>query len=122
MEDQTPLTDDEGPRPRYQWRRDPHAEHIFAGWDGERQFGRLARAMNDASLWDWNLTCLHGVKDISRLDGWSGREVGARRAARACEDAYDAAMAGKLFGMTQQDVADILADEEFMRKRRAGLI
>ncbi len=86
-----PMTDDE--RPRYQWRRDPHAEHIFAGWDGERQSGRLVREMNDTSLWDWNLTCLHGVKDISRLGGWSGREGRARLAAKACEDAYDA-MAG----------------------------
>ncbi|MDF1631395.1 hypothetical protein [Mycoplana sp. MJR14] len=63
--------------------------------------------MNDTSLWDWNLTCLHGVKDIRGLDGWSGREGGTRLAAKACEDAYDDATAGKLFGTTQQDVADI---------------
>jgi hypothetical protein len=58
--------------------------------------------MNDTSLWDWNLTCLNGVKDIRRLDGWSGREGGTRLAAKACEDAYDDAMAGKLFGMTRR--------------------
>lgn len=112
------MTDDAGPRPRYRWIKDEHISPLFSGWDGERQFGRLIQPANRPSLWDWNLTCLTGVKDIGRLAGWSGSEDSARRAAKACEDAYDAAMAGKLFGMTPEDVEGILEHERFMKGRR----
>lgn len=117
------MTDDEGPRPRYQWRRTETVSPLFSGCDGERRFGRLLNPSNAPERWEWNLTCLRGVRDIGKLGtSWYGWEETARLAARACEDAYEDAMAGRLFGMTQQDVADILADEEFMRKRRTGLL
>lgn len=113
---------EDGPRPRYQWKRIETIGPLFSGWDGERQFGRLLRPANRPELWQWNLVCLDGLKGRSRLGtSWHGAAETARLAAKACEDAYDDAMAGRLFGMTQLDVADILAHEEFMRKRRAGL-
>lgn len=117
------MTEEDAPRPRHQWKRIETISPLFSGWDGERQVGRLLGPANRPELWKWNLVCVDGVKNVGKLGTSSyGTDDTARFAAKACEDAYDDAMAGRLFGMTQQDVADILAHEEFMPKRRAGLI
>lgn len=116
------MTEDEGPKPRYRWVRDKDGGKIFAGWDGDRKIARLERHHNGWG-WYWNLTCIDGIKDRSRLGtSWHGHADTARLAAKDCEDAYDAAMAGTLFGMTPKDIDDMRAHEEFMRKRRAGKI
>ncbi|MBD9372763.1 hypothetical protein IB238_09030 [Rhizobium sp. ARZ01] len=113
------MTDDEGPRPRYQWIKDRDEDRLFAGWVGKRKFGRLLNPSNNPSKWDWNLVCLAGVRDFGRLgNAWYGSEDTARLAAKACEDAYDAAMAGTLFGMTPEDVEAIHEHERFMKARR----
>lgn len=108
--------DDSGPRPRYQWRADAHAHHIFEGYDGERQIGRIALHHN--GWWDWNLTFRHGLR--STAAHVYGNEDTARLAAKACEDCYDAVMGASWPGVSHEDVERLLENERYQRGRNLG--
>ncbi|QRM55167.1 hypothetical protein [Sinorhizobium sp. BG8] len=114
------MTDKEGPRPRYRWVKDGPSDTGFHAYDGERGFGRLIQPPNDPSnSWEWNLTCLHGLKkNPTLIVGWYGRAETSRLGAKACEDAYENFMAGKLRGMVPEDIEDVLALERRMKSRR----
>lgn len=106
--------EDDGPRPRYRWRKDKHSDTIFAGYDGKRQMGRVEG--HHLGAWYWSMTFNHAINLVATpVRGTSNT---ARLAAMACEDCYDAVMAGTWPGITPEAVQRMLDEERFILERQ----
>lgn len=80
------MQDDDGPAPRYQWRRTwPDVRDQFTCFDGSLKVGHLH--YHNTGRWIWYMNCGDGqsVKALQR-----GLAASPRWAAKATEDAYDA--------------------------------
>lgn len=88
------VENDPGPKPRYRWRETwPGEDKIdYAGWDGDRQFGRIRLETNGPTkgLWRWSIAHVDGVKRY--LMPHNGYEKSARLAAAKVEDNYERLM------------------------------
>ncbi len=102
-----------GPRPRYHWQKDRYSETVFAGYDGRRQMGRIER--HHLGYWFWFMTFNHALG--LQATAVRGTADSPRNAARACEDCYDAVMAGKWPGITASMIERMLEDERLMLER-----
>jgi len=74
---------------KYRWRRPPSELQTLQGSDGDRDIGRIERAIA-GDYWLWFLTCDLGVIDIARHCHLNGAARTAAHAAAACEVRYEA--------------------------------